>query len=104
MRSYHRAVWCAVTACGSYLIAMLQTMSQAPRRSVGIHEVVDMPWRIYAAIPSAVSLVCILLFIVIARRSVSTERIALLLVGGGSVVLCTWFALEMLRLHYVGKL
>jgi len=86
----------------AYAVAAALIVFAAPRQDEGVRRVVDMPWPVFATMPTAAAVAAVLL----ACRWIATRGQRLWFVVSASVVVlaCSSLALEILRRDYVGKL
>lgn len=87
--------------CVAYAIAFVVTITFAPRSPEGIREVVNLPWPVFAFLPSLLSFG----FLPVACHDLATprERFFVILLFSAAVGVCTYFGIDLLRRDYIGK-
>jgi hypothetical protein len=86
----------------AYCISLWITMSAAPRYAEGIRSCVDLPWAVYATVPTVAGLIFSYSLVFLFVRPVRV-RIAFLIVVGLTLVVCTAFGMGMPSRDYIGK-
>jgi hypothetical protein len=87
--------------CFVYVVAMGLTIAWAPRRAENIRSVVDLPWPVFAILPTAISFAVLLASWSVMRSQ--RLRLCLLATFGLAIAVCSYFGLDLLRRDYIGK-
>lgn len=91
----------ALLGCVAYATAFIATIDTAPRQSENIRQVVDLPWPVFALLPSLLAFVPLLVALVSLPKW--TTRMSLILTYSAAVAAISYFGIDLLRRDYIGK-
>ncbi len=87
--------------CFLYVVAAALTMACSPRRAEGIREVPDLPWRVFASLPTVLAVTCLFVICFYVRRP--RLGILMFIAGAVAIAVCTYLGRGWLGRDFIGK-